>query len=107
MRSEPAIDKIIGGIASRDEDSDLVARRSSCLRREGSESVAFASVAGGEFDGDSKGSASGMFRPEPPREMADVPTPSEPLLEKTVSAGTASLVPDATAAISSVAELKF
>ena len=65
------------------------------MRRERSESVAFASVVGREFDGDSKGSASGTFRPEPPREMADVPAPSEPLREKTVSASPASLVPDA------------
>ena len=82
VRFEPAIDEIVGGITSRDEDSGSAARRSSSLRREGSGSVASASVVGGEFDGDSKGSAIGMFRPEPSREMADAPTASEPLRER-------------------------
>ena len=107
VRFEPAINEIVGGITSRDEDSDSAACRSSSLRREGSESVASARIAGGEFDGDSKGSASGTFRPEPPREMADVPTPSEPLREKTVSASPASLVPGTNATMISVAELKL
>ena len=107
VRFEQAIDDIVGGTTSRDEDSDSAACRSSSLRREGSESVASASVVGREFDGDSKGTASGTFRPEPPREMADVPTPSEPLREKTVSASPASLVPETNATMISVAELKL
>ena len=107
VQCKPAIDEIVGGTTSRDEDSDSAACMSSSLRREGSGSVASASEVGGEFDGDSKGSASGTFRPEPPREMADVPTPSKPLREKTVSASPASLVPDTNATIHSVAELKL
>ena len=39
--------------------------------------------------------------------MADVPTPSEPLREKTVSASPASLVPDTHTTTISVAELKL
>ena len=107
VRFEQAIDEIVGGTTSRDEDSDSAACRSSSLRREGSESDASASVVRRNFDGDSKGSASGTFRPEPPREMADVPTPSEPVREKTVSASPASLFPDADATMVSVAELEL
>ena len=46
VRFEPAIDEIVGGTTSQDEDSDSAARRSGSLRGEGSESVAFASVVG-------------------------------------------------------------
>jgi hypothetical protein len=58
---EPAVDEVVGGTASRDEDPGSAARRNSSLRGDESESVASASVVGREFDGDSQGSASGTF----------------------------------------------
>ena len=82
-------------------------RWSSSPGRDESESVASGSVTGRGFDGGSKGSASGTFRPEPPREMANAPTQSEALREKTVIASPAPLVPDATTPMISVAELKL